>query len=183
MDVFIEAIEPPPSLYVIGAGHVGHQLATLAAGVGFQVHVVDDREKFVNRDRFPDATSLHVDAIGEWLARAPLAPSASVVVVTRGHRHDFDALRMLAMRELRYIGVIGSRAKIARLTDRLLEEGVSPEWLRRVRAPIGLDIGAVTPEEIAVAILAELIAVRRGRIDHPETAGMSLQWTAPALRG
>jgi xanthine dehydrogenase accessory factor len=180
MDVFIEALEPPPALYIVGAGHVGHQLGRLAPTVGFDVHVLDDRAKFANAERFPGA-HVYVDDVGDWLSRRDLPPSAYVVVVTRGHRHDFDALRAIAGRELRYVGVIGSRAKIARLVDLLIGEGVPAEWLRGVHAPIGLDIGAVTPEEIAVAILAELVGVRRGR-SAQHTDPPSLRWTAPALR-
>ena len=183
MDVFIEAIEPPPTLYIVGAGHVGHQLGRLAPAVGFRVHVLDDREKFANRSRFPDAAGVHVDDIGDWLACASLPPSAYVVVVTRGHRHDFHALRALGGRPLRYLGVIGSRAKMARLMELLVAEGVEPAWLRTLHAPVGLDIGAVTPEEIAVSILAELVAVRRGKVAAPDAAAGSLQWTAPVLRG
>ncbi len=183
MDVFIEAMEPPPTLYIVGAGHVGHQLGRLAPAVGFRVHVLDDREKFANRSRFPEAEGVHVDDIGDWLARAALPPSAYVVVVTRGHRHDFHALRALGGRPLRYLGVIGSRAKMARLMELLVADGVEPAWLRTLHAPVGLDIGAVTPEEIAVSILAELVAVRRGKVGTPDAAAASLQWTAPVLRG
>lgn len=183
MDVFIEAMEPPPTLYIVGAGHVGHQLGRLAPAVGFRVHVLDDREKFANRSRFPEAVGVHVDDIGDWLTRAALPPSAYVVVVTRGHRHDFHALRALGGRPLRYLGVIGSRAKMARLMELLVADGVEPAWLRTLHAPVGLDIGAVTPEEIAVSILAELVAVRRGKIAATDASAGSLQWTAPVLRG
>jgi xanthine dehydrogenase accessory factor len=181
MDVFIDVIEPPPTLYIVGAGHVGHQLGRLAPSAGFTVHVVDDRQKFANPERFPEAHGVHVADIGDWLADANLPESAYVVIVTRGHRHDFDALRALAGRNLRYIGVIGSRAKIARLIDLLVHDGVSADWLRRLHAPIGVDIGAVTPEEIGVSILAELIAVRRGK-SKDGAAVESMRWTAPALR-
>jgi xanthine dehydrogenase accessory factor len=103
--------------------------------------------------------------------------------VTRGHRHDLDALRAIAPRELRYVGLIGSRAKVARIFDALVAESMPAESLRRVHAPIGLDIGAVTPEEIAVSILAELIAVRRGKIEEPHVAAVSLRWDSnPAVR-
>jgi xanthine dehydrogenase accessory factor len=103
-------------------------------------------------------------------------------VLTRGHRQDFDVLRGLADREFRYVGLIGSRAKVARLTEALLDAGVSAEWLKRLHAPVGFDIGAVSPEEIAVSILAELIAVRRGRIGEGQAATLSLQWRAPSIR-
>src|SRR6478735_2571466 len=103
MDVYIEPIEPSPELYVIGAGHVGSQLATLAQAVGFHVHIVDDREKFANRERFPNATEVVTEDIPGWLGRTHLPPHAYVVVVTRGHTNDLDAVRALTSRELRYL--------------------------------------------------------------------------------
>jgi xanthine dehydrogenase accessory factor len=176
MDVYIEPIEPSPELYVVGAGHVGFHLARLAADVGFRVHVIDDREKFASAERFPTAAEVVVDDIPSWLDRANLPPHAYAVIVTRGHTNDLDALRALAPRELRYLGLIGSRAKVARIFDELAKSDVSAEALRRVHAPIGLDIGAVTPQEIAVSIVAELIAVKHGK-DNPQP----LRWTPPHL--
>ncbi len=176
MDVYIEPIEPSPELYVIGAGHVGLHLANLAHEVGFRVHVVDDREKFANRDRFPHAVEVVADDIPAWLERTTLPAHACVVVVTRGHTNDLDALRALAPRELRYLGLIGSRAKVARIYDALTAESVPASVLRQVHAPIGLDIGAVTPQEIAVSILAELIAVRHGKMRGRDANELSMQW-------
>jgi xanthine dehydrogenase accessory factor len=161
MDVHIDPLQPDPHLYIIGAGHVGHHLAQVAADAGFRLHVVDDREKFANRERFPRAEVI-VNSIPDWLHQAAIPSAAFVVVVTRGHQHDLDAMRALAARDLRYLGLIGSRAKVARIYDALAAEGMPIECLERVHAPIGLDIGAVTPAEIAISILAELIAVRRG---------------------
>jgi xanthine dehydrogenase accessory factor len=175
MEVFIEPIEPSPSVYIFGAGHVGQFVGRVAHDAGFRVHVVDDREKFANRERFPDAAGIVVDDIPTWLASTPLPSSAYAVIVTRGHRHDLDALRALAPRNLRYLGLIGSRAKVKRIYDVLVEDGtVSLEQLENVHAPIGLDIGAVTPQEIAVSIVAELIAVRRGKTD--KVASAALRW-------
>ena len=182
MDVFIEPIEPAPHLYILGAGHVGCQLGQIAPTVGFRLHVVDDRQKFANHERFPAADEVIVESLDQWVTTAEVPASAYVVVLTRGHRQDFDVLRALSSRSFRYLGLIGSRAKVARLTEALVDAGVSPDWIRQLRAPIGFDIGAVSPEEIAVAILAELIAVRRGKIDEPHVAGLSLQWAAPTLR-
>jgi xanthine dehydrogenase accessory factor len=176
MTVYIEPVEPAPQLYIIGAGHVGQQLAHVARPVGFRIHVLDDREKFANDQRFPDADEIIVDSIPDWLHKAEIPPSAYVVVVTRGHTHDLDALRALAARDLRYVGLIGSRAKVKKIYDALAEEGMPIECLQRVHAPIGLDIGGVSPEEIAISIVAELIAVRRGRIEEPHVAAASLQW-------
>jgi xanthine dehydrogenase accessory factor len=161
MDVHIDPLAPSPRLFIIGAGHVGFHLARVAADLGFRIHVVDDREKFASAERFPGA-QIVVEPIPEWLHGAELPASAYVVVVTRGHQHDLEAMRALAARDLKYLGLIGSRAKVARIYDALLAEGMPPECLQRVHAPIGLDIGAVTPAEIAISILAELIAVTRG---------------------
>jgi len=177
MDVYIEPIEPSPELYVVGAGHVGFHLARIAHEVGFRVHVVDDREKFANAERFPDAVEIVVEDIPSWIARAAIPAHAYAVIVTRGHTNDLDALRALAQRELRYLGLIGSRAKVARIYDALMDEQMPAELLARVHAPIGLDIGAVTPQEIAVSILAELIAVKHGKA-HPA----SMKWAPPSLK-
>ena len=172
MEIYIDPIAPAPPLYIVGAGHVGWHLARMAAEAGFRIHVIDDREKFANAERFPAAEQIEVDDIGAWLHRAELPASAYAVVVTRGHTHDFEALRALAARDLRYVGLIGSRAKVARIFEALDSEGMPAECLRRVHAPIGLDIGAITPAEIAVAILAELIAVRHGR----DVSALSMRW-------
>ena len=177
MSVYIEPIEPSPELYVIGAGHVGFHLANMAHEVGFRVHVVDDREKFANRERFPNAAEVVTEDIPAWIERTALPAHAYVVVVTRGHNNDLDAVRVLAPRDLRYLGLIGSRAKVARISDQLLAEGMPPALLTQVHAPIGLDIGAVTPQEIAVSILSELIAVKHGKIKSRDAAELSMKWT------
>jgi len=176
MEVYIDPIAPAPRLYIIGAGHVGYHLARAAADAGFRIHVVDDREKFASTERFPSADAIVVEDIAGWLHRAELPASAYVVVVTRGHTHDFDALRALAARDLRYLGLIGSRAKVARVFDALGAEGMPAECLSRVHAPIGLDIGAITPAEIAISILAELIAVRHGK----DVGALSMKWQRAA---
>ena len=176
MDVYIEPIEPSPELYIVGAGHVGFHLARIAQEVGFRVHVADDREKFANAERFPTAAEIIVDDIPSWIAQARIPPHAYVVIVTRGHTNDLEALRALAPRDLRYLGPIGSRAKVARIYDALTADQMPADALKRVHAPIGLDIGAVTPQEIAVSIVAELIAVKHGKTQSP-----SLRWTPPQL--
>jgi xanthine dehydrogenase accessory factor len=176
MDVYIEPIEPSPELYIVGAGHVGFHLARLAQEVSFRVHVIDDREKFANAERFPAAAEIVVDDLPAWIARTTLPPHAYVVIVTRGHTNDLEALRALAPRELRYLGLIGSRAKVARIYDALVTDGMPADVLKRVHAPIGLEIGAVTPQEIAVSILAELIAIKHGK-EHPA----SMKWTPPQI--
>ena len=170
MDVHVDPLLPDPRLYIVGAGHVGFELGRIAGGAGFRIHVIDDREKFASAERFPGADVI-VEPIPDWLHRADIPASAFVVVVTRGHTHDLDAMRALAARDLRYLGLIGSRAKVARISSALLAEGLPAECLARIHAPIGFDIGAVTPAEIAISILAELIAVRRGA----DTAQLSMK--------
>jgi xanthine dehydrogenase accessory factor len=174
MDVYIEPIEQTPDLYLVGAGHVSVEVARFAAAAGFRIHVIDDREKFANPDRFPGAEVI-VDDIPGWLAQATIPPGAFVVVVTRGHRQDFEAMRALIGRPTRYLGLIGSRAKVTKLFDALAGEGVDAAHLASVYAPIGLDIGAVTPAEIGVSIVAELVAVRSGRIAEPHVSAAAMR--------
>ncbi len=176
MEVFIEPVEASPELYVFGAGHVGYFVAKMAYEAGFRVHVVDDREKFANAERFGEGIDVIVDHIPTWLQRHKLLPTTYAVIVTRGHTHDLDALRALSQASLRYVGLIGSKAKVRRIYDELRDEGVSPDSLRSVHAPIGLDIGAITPQEIAVSIVAELIAVKHGKIAEPNVAAVSMRW-------
>jgi len=176
MEVFIEPVEPSPDVYIFGAGHVGYFLGRMAHDTGFRVHVIDDREKFASTERFGEGVDVIVDDIPTWLQQHELPPTAYAVVVTRGHKHDIDALRALTRSPLRYVGLIGSRAKVKRIFDALRDEGTRPEALRTVHAPIGLDIGAITPQEIAVSILAELIAVKHGKIDDASAAAVSMRW-------
>jgi xanthine dehydrogenase accessory factor len=184
MDVFIDPLLPTPRVCVIGAGHVGYHTARLASVVGFAVTVVDDRSSFADPARFPDAAHVEVAEIPTWVAEAPVTARDYLVIVTRGHREDLAAVRAAVGRDVAYIGLIGSRAKVARLYGLLEAEGVAPERLRAIHAPIGLDIGAVTPEEIAVSIVAELVAHRRGRLteaspgDETGTVRM-LRWAPP----
>ena len=181
MEVFIEPLEPAPDVYIFGAGHVGYFLGRMAHETGFRVHVVDDREKFASSERFGEGIETIVDDIPTWLGSHRLPPNAYAVIVTRGHKHDLDVLRALVATPLRYVGLIGSRAKVKRIFDALHEEGIADESLKRVHAPIGLDIGAITPQEIAVSILAELIGVKHGKIGDSNVAAVSMRWEG-ALR-
>ena len=162
LQVFVEPIVPAPPLYVFGGGHVGLSICKVASLAGFDVTIVDDREAFANRERFPEA---HAVLCGEWdTALAGIAPPASafLAIVTRGHRHDMRVLRWAVETPARYIGMIGSGRKVLAVFDQLAAEGVARQQLERVYAPIGLEIGAVTPEEIAVSVVAEIIGIRRG---------------------
>jgi len=181
MDVFIDPLLPVPRVCVVGAGHVGFHVAHLAATVGFAVTVVDDRTAFADPARFPAAERVEVAEIADWIAGADLTSRDYLVVVTRGHREDLAALRAAVSTPAAYIGLIGSKAKIARLYGLLEDEGVSRAVLEGVHAPIGLDIGAVTPQEIAVSIVAELVAHRRGKIG--AEANAPLRWAPPRRTG
>jgi len=162
MQVFIEPIEGTPVLCLFGAGHVAQPLSRMARACGFRVEVADDRAKFANAERFPDADLLVVDDFPSAAARMTLGPNTFAVVVTRGHQGDAVALESALKHDLRFIGLLGSRTKIVHIFAALAEKGVASERLATVHAPLGLEIGAQTPEEIAVSILAEMIAVRRG---------------------
>ena len=161
LDIFIEPVLPPALLYIFGAGHVAVNLYRTARGAGFDVTVVDDRESYANRDRFPDAKDVIAEDFDKAMARINPGETSYIVIVTRGHRDDMRVLRWAVQTQARYIGMIGSKRKTISIFRELVKEGISENLFERVHAPVGLDIGAITPEEIAVAITAELIAARR----------------------
>ncbi|MGI9104233.1 MAG: XdhC family protein [Terriglobales bacterium] len=162
LEVFIEPILPVPVLYLFGAGHVAYNTFKVARAAGFDVVIVDDRESYANRERFPDAREVVADDFDQACARLAPNESSYIVIVTRGHRDDMRVLRWAVQQPARYIGMIGSRRKTIAIYKELANEGMDPVLFERVNAPVGLEIGAVTPEEIAVAIVAEMIAFRRG---------------------
>jgi xanthine dehydrogenase accessory factor len=161
LDVFIEPLLPPALLYIFGAGHVSASLYKTAYSAGFDVTVIDDRDSYANRDRFPQAREVIAEDFDQAMARLAPSEAAYIVIVTRGHRDDMRVLRWAVQTKARYIGMIGSKRKTITIFRELQKEGLAAELFDRVHAPVGLDIGAVTPEEIAVSITAELIAVRR----------------------
>jgi xanthine dehydrogenase accessory factor len=161
LDIFVEPVLPPALLYIFGAGHVSVNLYKVARSAGFDVTVLDDRAAYANRERFPDAKEIIAEDFDQAMSRLTPGESAYLVIVTRGHRDDMRVLRWAVQTRARYIGMIGSKRKTIAIFKELTKEGLLPELFERVHAPIGLDIGAITPEEIAVAITAELIAARR----------------------
>ena len=163
--VFVEPLTVP-TLHVFGGGHISKVLAQMASIAGFRPEIYEDREAFVSEERFPAAAALHCGEFGEQAQELCLGPLSYVVVVTRGHKGDGEVLLGLtkARGKARYIGMIGSRTKKKVLFHKLEEEGVPAEWLGSVHSPVGLDIGAMSHEEICIAILAEMIAERRGKL-------------------
>ena len=161
-ELFVEGFTTPPTLVMVGGGHVGKTTADLAHTLGYRVYVVDDRPEFANEERFPYAEQIVVAPYDQWSDHLTLNVNSFVVVATRGHRFDDMALESGLSTSARYIGLLGSRRKTLMIYQRLARQGISVDRLKQVHSPIGLDIGALTPEELAVSILSEIIMVRRG---------------------
>jgi len=158
----LEPLDPAPEIVIVGGGHVGLAVATAARFARYGVAVIDDRAEFANAERFPDADATVVGDIEQALAAYPIAETSAVVIVTRGHKYDYQALAVAARSPAFYVGLMGSRRKVALIYRQLIDDGIPPERLRDIRAPIGLNIGAVTPEEIALSIVAEITMARLG---------------------
>ena len=159
--VFIDPVIPEPKLVVLGAGHLGRALAKLGKFAGYSVTVVDDREEYANRELLPEADEVVVHSFSSVFSRVIVERTSFVVVATRGHLHDLDGLRAALETGAGYIGLLGSRRKRALLFRTLAEEGFPEEAISRIITPIGLPIGSVTPEEIAISIMAQVIQKRR----------------------
>jgi xanthine dehydrogenase accessory factor len=163
VELFLEPVVGNPPLYIFGAGHVSRQIAPLAARVGFMVSVIDDRDDFADPRAFPEASKVVTIPFEGAVKALGIGDGSYVVIVTRGHLYDRDVLAQALRTTARYIGMIGSRRKRDAVYRSLMAEGFTQDDLLRVHSPIGLDIGAETPEEIAVSIVAELIKVRAGK--------------------
>jgi xanthine dehydrogenase accessory factor len=161
LDIFLEPVLPSALLYIFGAGHVATSLYRIAKDSGFDVVIVDDRETYANPQRFPEAREVIAEDFDRAMARVYPSEFSYIVIVTRGHRDDMRVLRWAVQTKARYVGMIGSKRKTIGIFRELRREGLAAKLFERVHAPVGLDIGAVTPEEIAVSITAELIAARR----------------------
>jgi len=169
LEVFIEPVLPQPLLYIFGAGHVSASLSKVAANVGFELIIHDDRTSYATKERFPEAREIHALDFDEAIREIEPNENSYIVIVTRGHRDDMRILRWAVQTRARYVGMIGSRRKVIEIFKTLQKEGLPEHLFDRVHAPIGFDIGAITPEEIAVAITAELISIRRhaaGNLPH-----------------
>ena len=171
LDIYIEPVIPTPTVFIFGGGHISLFVARIGAMAGFQVAVIDDRAEFASKERFPEARQVIAEKFSLVFPRLQVNRSSYLVIVTRGHADDQEVLEWALTTEARYIGMIGSRKKIRTLYRNLEEKGIAPERLERVFAPIGLDIGALTPEEIAVAIVGQLIQVRRESLTPRQAPG------------
>lgn len=176
LEVFVEPILPQPMLYLFGGGHVSMAVAKAASAAGFGIAVVDDRESFANKERFPMAQEIYPRYEDAFEKIHPNA-SSYIVIVTRGHKEDMRVLAWAVRTEARYLGMIGSKRKVLSVYKALENDGYKAEEFERVYAPMGLEIGALSPEEIAVSISAELVAVRRNALN---AAHKKLKYEAPA---
>jgi len=153
LDVFVEPVIPPPRAFLFGGGHISKSLSKIASLAGFATVIIDDREAFASRQRFPEAE--------EIFPKLAVRDTSYLVIVTRGHRDDLRVLRWAVTTPARYVAMIGSKRKVIGVVKELEKEGLPRSAFERLHAPMGLEIGAVTPEEIAVSVVAEMIAVRR----------------------
>ena len=172
LNVFVEPIVPQPRAYIFGAGHISKSLSKVASLAGFATIVVDNREAFANRERFPDADEIYAEEYEEVFPKLNVRDTSYLIIVTRGHRDDMRVLQWAVTTNARYIAMIGSKRKVIGVVKELEKEGFPRVAFERVFAPMGFEIGAITPEEIAVSVVAEMIAVRRN--PESEWRGLSM---------
>lgn len=165
--LFIETFTLPPTLVVMGGGHISKALTNLAAPLGYQYYIVDDRPEFANPERFPDAEDTIVAGYDTGLDNIPITPNTAVVVATRGHRYDDMAAEAAVRSKAGYVGILGSKRKNLLIFEELFRKGIPEERIRAVRAPVGLDLGGRTPEEIALSIMSEIVALRHAASGTP----------------
>jgi xanthine dehydrogenase accessory factor len=161
LDIFVEPVVPPPGAFIFGGGHISKSLAKIANLAGFGVSVIDDRESFANPDRFPEAQAVYADEYEKIFPQLNIIGASYIVIVTRGHRDDMRVLKWAVTTPARYIAMIGSKRKVISVVKELEKEGIPSGAFERVFAPMGFEIGAISPEEIAVSVVAEMIAMRR----------------------
>jgi xanthine dehydrogenase accessory factor len=174
LDIFVEPVIPPPRAIIFGAGHISKSLCKVATLAGFAATIVDNRETFANRERFPEADEIFAEEYEEVFSKLAIHESTYLIIVTRGHRDDMRVLRWAAATPARYVAMIGSKRKVISVVKELQKEGLSREQLARIYAPMGLEIGAISPEEIAISVAAEMIAVRRNPPSNWRSLAMSI---------
>jgi len=161
LSVFVEPVVPLPRVFIFGAGHISKSLSKVAAMAGFDSVIVDNRAQFASRERFPEASEVYAEEYDEIFPKLSIRDTSYVVIVTRGHRDDMRVLRHAVNTPARYIAMIGSKRKVLSVVKELEKDRIPHAAFERIFAPMGFDIGAITPEEIAIAVVAEMIAVRR----------------------
>jgi xanthine dehydrogenase accessory factor len=174
LEVFVEPVLPVPHAYIFGAGHISKSLSKVATLAGFAAVVIDNRESFASQERFPEAKEVHAAEYEDVFPRLPINETSFVIIVTRGHRDDMRVLKLAVATPARYIAMIGSKRKVLNVVRELEKEGVARAVLERIHAPMGLDIGAISPEEIAIAVAAEMIAVRRRAASNWQALSLSV---------
>ncbi len=174
LDVFVEPVIPPPRAIIFGAGHISKSLCKVANLAGFSTTIVDNRESFANRERFPEADEIFAEEYEDVFPKLTVHESTYLIIVTRGHRDDMRVLRWAATTQARYVAMIGSKRKVLSVVKELEKDGLSRQQLDRIHAPMGLEIGAISPEEIAISVAAEMIAVRRNPKSNWRSLSMSV---------
>jgi xanthine dehydrogenase accessory factor len=161
LNVYVEPILPIPSCFIFGAGHISKSLSKIATQAGFRTVIIDNRDTYANRERFPEAAEIFAGEYEEVFPKLHVNDSSFFIIVTRGHKDDMRVLRWAVTQPARYLGMIGSKRKTIEVVKHLRREGIAVEKFAKLHAPMGFDIGAVTPEEIAVSVVAEMIQRRR----------------------
>jgi xanthine dehydrogenase accessory factor len=174
IEIFVEPVLPLPRAFIFGAGHISKSLSKVANLAGFSTVIVDDRESFASRERFPEAEAVHAGEYEQIVPTLPINETSYVIIVTRGHRDDMRVLKLAIATPARYIAMIGSKRKVLNVVRELGKEGIPREAFDRLHAPMGLDIGAISPEEIAVSVAAEMIAVRRNAASNWRSLALTL---------
>ena len=181
LDVFIEPVVPQPRAFIFGAGHISKSLSKVANLAGFASVIVDNRDAFANRERFPEADEIFAEEYEDVFAKLNIRDTSYLIIVTRGHRDDMRVLRWAVGTPAKYIAMIGSKRKVIGVVKELEKEGIPRDTFERIFAPMGFDIGAITPEEIAISVVAEMIAVRRAPESEWRTVSKSI-FASPSLR-
>src|SRR5215831_6023655 len=174
LDVFVEPVLPIPRAYIFGAGHISKSLSKVATLAGFHTVIVDNREAFANAERFPEAGEVYAEEYEDVFAQLAINETSYIIIVTRGHRDDMRVLKLALATPARYIAMIGSKRKVLSVIRELEKEGLPREAFERISAPMGLNIGAISPEEIAISVVAEMIAVRRNPASNWRSLSMSV---------
>lgn len=164
VEIYIEPLLPPEKLIIFGAGHITRVLAPMMKKIGFRVSVVDDTPEFLKKEYFPDIDNLHIEDMEVFAGSVSSDPQAYIIVLSRGFSRDKAILKQLLKKEFRYIGMIGSQRKTERMITELKKEGIPEKAFSSLKSPVGLDIGAETPEEIAISIAGEILAIKKGKL-------------------